>query len=203
MIVGDDRVAGIIPLLVIDDPAVISPVLDVLVDAGLTAVEVVMRTPVSLNALQLVAADGRFAPLAGTVLTSRQVDEVSEAGAVAVVSPGFDAEVSRACTVLSVEHIPGVATATEVLAARAAGVARQKLFPAESVGGHRVIRAWADAIPGVQFMPSGGVSDRNAREYLATPGVFAVSGSWLTPREELARGDIPAIKHRLNAWEGR
>lgn len=97
---------------------------------------------------------------------------------------------------LGVTLIPGVATATESMAARARGLRLQKFFPAEASGGAAALRALAGPLPDVTFCPTGGVSEARLGEYLQVANVACVGGSWLVTREDLAAGDVGAVRAR-------
>ena len=122
-----------------------------------------------------------------------QVDLAVEAGARFVVTPGLSARVVERCRELDVLVIPGVATATEVIAALDHGLDLLKLFPAEAAGGVALLRALHGPFPGVRLIPTGGVSAANAASYLALPSVAAVGGSWMVAPELIAARDFAAV----------
>lgn len=186
--------AGIVPVLVIDDASVGSRLFAALVDGGIRCVEITLRTPPALELIELAARD--FPELlvgAGTVLSVGDVDRVADAGARFAVSPGFDEAVVSHSLSLGVLPMPGVATATEVQRARAAGLSHLKFFPAESLGGVAAISALAGPFADVRFMPSGGLTAANAAPYLASPAVFAISGGWMATRTLIADSDWATI----------
>ena len=150
--------------------------------------------PAIRAAAEAAAAD--FLVGAGTVLTAADVERAVEAGARFVVSPGFDDAVVARSADVGVPSVPGVATATEVQRAQAAGLARLKFFPAGPMGGLATIEALSAPFPGVLFMPSGGVGASNAAEYAGSHAVFAVSGSWMAPRALIAEGAWAEITRR-------
>ncbi|KEP76101.1 keto-deoxy-phosphogluconate aldolase, partial [Microbacterium sp. SUBG005] len=115
-------------------------------------------------------------------------------GATYLVSPGFDDAVAQRAAQRGVPLVPGIATATEIQRAIAAGLDHLKVFPAVAVGGAAALKAFAGPFPGVRFLPSGGVSAANAAEYLALPSVFAVSGSWMVPAAALAARDAESVR---------
>jgi 2-dehydro-3-deoxyphosphogluconate aldolase/(4S)-4-hydroxy-2-oxoglutarate aldolase len=141
-----------------------------------------------------MAAHGGLIVGAGTVLTPEQVDACAAAGAQFIVSPGFDEDVVARAQEAGLGVLPGVATATEVQRALRSGLTELKLFPADRLGGIAMIDSLRGPFPDLRFMPSGGVTAGNAVEYLAHPGVFAISGSWMATRAAIASGDFAGIR---------
>ncbi|WP_227000562.1 bifunctional 4-hydroxy-2-oxoglutarate aldolase/2-dehydro-3-deoxy-phosphogluconate aldolase [Protaetiibacter intestinalis] len=186
---------GIVPVVVLDDPDAGPDLAAALAAGGIGCAEITLRTPAGIPAIaRISAADPGFLVGAGTVLEPRQVDEVADAGARFVVSPGLDPEIVERALARGLEVLPGVATASEVQRALRLGLDRVKFFPAEVLGGRAAIEALSGPFPGMRFLPSGGVTAANAADYLATPAVFAVSGSWMVPRSDVAAGDWAAIE---------
>jgi 2-dehydro-3-deoxyphosphogluconate aldolase/(4S)-4-hydroxy-2-oxoglutarate aldolase len=183
----------LLPVVVLDDPGSAADLAAALVAGGLPLAEVTFRTPRAVESLRLMAANTDLCVGAGTVLTVDQVDAAVEAGARFVVSPGLNEGVVRRCAELDVLAIPGVATATEITDALAAGVRVAKLFPAAQLGGPPAVRALAGPFPQMRFVPTGGISAEIAPEYLSHPAVLAVGGSWMVPAEAMTRRDFARI----------
>ena len=188
----------VIPVAVVRDPASALPLARALASGGLSVAEVTLRTPAAVEAIRVLAAEPEFLVGAGTVVRPEQVDVAVEAGAQFIVSPGFSDEVVRRCAALDVPVLPGVATATEVMAALEHGLSVLKLFPAEALGGIPTLKALGGPFPDVRFVPTGGVSADNLAAYLAVPSVAAVGGSWMVAPDLVAAGDFDAIE-RLTA----
>jgi len=184
----------IVPVVVLDDAAFAPDLADALAAGGIPCAEITLRTPAALDAIRAIAGRSGFAVGAGTVTTARQVDEAVDAGATYLVSPGFDDAVAERAAARGVPLVPGVATATEIQRAVAAGLDHLKVFPAAAVGGPSALRAFAGPFPDVRFLPSGGGSAANAGKYLALSSVFAVSGSWMVPAAALAARDAETIR---------
>ncbi|WP_136588124.1 MULTISPECIES: bifunctional 4-hydroxy-2-oxoglutarate aldolase/2-dehydro-3-deoxy-phosphogluconate aldolase [Actinomycetes] len=161
---------------------------------GITCVEVTLRTAAGLESLAVLARETNLLVGAGTVLSRGQVEAVAAADARFVVSPGFDDDVVNATRSAGMISLPGVATATEIQRAVAAGVETLKFFPADRLGGLDTIRALAAPFTGVRFVPSGGINNRNAAEYLTHPAIAAVSGSWVVPADAVAAEDGESIE---------
>lgn len=161
---------------------------DGLLRGGLNIVEVGLRTPYSMTALAELARGGELIVGAGTVLDGAQAEAALDAGARFLVTPGYADDIVEVARRRDVPIVPGVATATEVLRARQAGLRFVKLFPANVLGGLKLIDALSAAFGDMSFMPSGGVSEATLAEHLSHPAVAAVSGSWLTSGALLDRG---------------
>jgi len=193
----------VVPVIVIDDAARARDVAEALAEGGIHCAEITLRTPAGLAAISTVAGVPDFVVGAGTVLTSAQVDEVVDAGARFVVSPGFDEEVVARAQELGIDVVPGVATASDIQRALRSGLTSLKLFPADRLGGLDAIHALSAPFGNVSFMPSGGVTAANAVEYLADPAVFAVSGSWMASRQMIAAGQFSLIRDLSTAISDR
>ncbi len=184
------RLAPVIPVLVIDDPAHAAPLARALVAGGLFALEVTLRTPAAIEAIQEMARVDGAVVGAGTVTTSGARQAVADAGANFAVSPGL---IAGETVQGPLPLLPGVATATELMAGLAAGFTHFKLFPANVVGGTGALKAFAGPFPHAQFCPTGGVDASNASDYLAQPNVVCVGGSWVAPAAAMRAGDWDSI----------
>jgi len=120
---------------------------------------------------------------AGTSLSSRDVEAAKEAGAQFGVSPGTTQTVLDAAAANDLPLLPGVSTASEVMALLERGIETMKFFPAEAAGGTRMLKALSAPLQAAKFCPTGGVSLANAPDYLALTNVVCVGGSWVAPRE--------------------
>ena len=179
--------APVIPVLVVDDLEHAIPLGRALVAGGLPALEVTLRTPIALQCIERMAGEIEGAVVgAGTVLTASQRQACADVGAKFCVSPGL---IGGECDEGPVPLLPGVATATELMAGLAAGFTRFKLFPANIVGGVDALKAFASPFGQAKFCPTGGVNAKNAADYLALPNVACVGGSWVAPPDAVRSGD--------------
>jgi 2-dehydro-3-deoxyphosphogluconate aldolase/(4S)-4-hydroxy-2-oxoglutarate aldolase len=179
--------APVIPVLIVEDIAHAVPLGRALVAGGLSVLEITLRTPVALQCIERMAGEIEGAVVgAGTVLTGPMREAVADIGGQFCVSPGLiEGETDEGPTPL----LPGIATATELMAGLAAGFTRFKLFPANIVGGVEALKAFASPFQQARFCPTGGVNARNAADYLALPNVVCVGGSWVAPAEAVRAGD--------------
>jgi|SRR4051794_16378863 2-dehydro-3-deoxyphosphogluconate aldolase/(4S)-4-hydroxy-2-oxoglutarate aldolase len=184
---------GIVPVVVLEELDTAVPVAAALAEGGLPVAEVTFRTAVAADAIARIAAATDVLVGAGTVVRPEQVDEAVAAGARFIVTPGLSARVIERCRELDVLVIPGVATATEVIAALDLGLDLLKLFPAEAAGGLALLKALRGPFPHVRFVPTGGIGATNAAAYLALPSVRAVGGSWMVAPELIAARDFTAV----------
>jgi 2-dehydro-3-deoxyphosphogluconate aldolase / (4S)-4-hydroxy-2-oxoglutarate aldolase len=174
--------APVVPVLVLDDAAHARPLAAALIAGGLPALEVTLRTPAALDAIQAMSGVPGAVVGAGTLITPEDVRAAKAAGAVFGVSPGATDALLRACEAEGLPLLPGAATASEAMALLERGYDMQKFFPAEASGGIAALAALGGPLPQIGFCPTGGITAQNAPAYLALPNVVCVGGSWLAPR---------------------
>jgi 2-dehydro-3-deoxyphosphogluconate aldolase/(4S)-4-hydroxy-2-oxoglutarate aldolase len=188
---GIMALAPVIPVLVIEEVAQAVPLGRALVAGGLPVLEVTLRTPAAMACVERMKAEVEGAVVGvGTVLDMPTLRAAAAIGAAFAVSPGL---IEGATADGPLPLLPGVATATELMAGLARGFTRFKLFPANVVGGVDALKAFASPFPQARFCPTGGVNARNAADYLALPNVACVGGSWVAPAEALRAGDWDRI----------
>ena len=186
--------APVIPVIVLDDASQAVPLARALVDGGVNALEVTLRTPAGFESIRRIAAEVPDALVgAGTITRASEFAQVAAAGARFAFSPGWSERLSAAAADTGIEFIPGVMTPSEAMAASSSGHRYLKLFPAAVAGGVNMLRSMAGPFPDLRFCPTGGVDEAVLASYLALPNVFAVGGSWLVPARALAAGDWAAI----------
>lgn len=187
------RLAPVVPVLVIDDLAHAKRLAEALVAGGLPALEVTLRTPVALDAIRAMAEVPGGIVGAGTLLTPADVKAAKAAGATFGVSPGATDRIIAACEDEGLPLLPGAATASEIMALLEKGYTVQKFFPAEQAGGAAYLKSIGSPIPQVKFCPTGGISLKIAPDYLILKNILCVGGSWVAPKDAMARGDWAAI----------
>ena len=169
-------------MLTIEHVADAVPLARALVAGGVRTLEITLRTAVAIEAAKAVIADVPDAIVGiGTVLSVADLAHANTLGARFTVSPGATRELLDAAAGSDLPLLPGVATASELMAARERGFDTLKFFPAEQSGGIAMLRAWAGPFPDVKFCPTGGIGEANAAKWLAEPMVLAVGGSWMSP----------------------
>jgi 2-dehydro-3-deoxyphosphogluconate aldolase/(4S)-4-hydroxy-2-oxoglutarate aldolase len=185
----------VIPVVVIDEAADAVPLARALARGGIAVMEITLRTPAGLRAIERVAAEVPETTVgAGTVTTPEEAEAARRAGARFLVTPGATDRLLAAALDTGLPLLPGASTLTEILRLREHGQRAVKFFPAEAAGGTAYLSAVAGPVPDVRFCPTGGITPANRARYLALPNVGCVGGSWLTPRAEMRAGNWAAIE---------
>lgn len=170
----------VLPVVVFHELSEVIPKLTALDRGGIHAAEITFRTDCAADAIKLAAEQlPQMLIGAGTVLNARQCEQAVEAGAAFIVSPGMAEDAAAVCREYGLPYLPGCATPTEIIRARALGLDVIKFFPAGVYGGLKAIRALAPVFPDVRFVPTGGVDESNLAEYLTCPAVLAAGGSFM------------------------
>jgi 2-dehydro-3-deoxyphosphogluconate aldolase/(4S)-4-hydroxy-2-oxoglutarate aldolase len=183
----------VIPVIVIQRLQDAVPLAEALVAGGVRVLEVTLRTPVALQAMEAMAKVPGSIVGAGTLRSPADVKAARDAGCLFGVSPGFTEALAEACQREGLPLLPGVSTASEVMRANAAGYGFLKLFPAVAVGGVNLLKALGGPFPDVAFCPTGGITPETAPQFLKLPNVKVCGGSWLTPQEAIDAGDWARI----------
>jgi 2-dehydro-3-deoxyphosphogluconate aldolase/(4S)-4-hydroxy-2-oxoglutarate aldolase len=185
----------IIPVIVIDEPKDAVPLATALLSGGLPIAEITLRTPVALEALRRITQEQpeMFAG-AGTVLNVRQAEQARKAGAHFVVSPGLSRGVVHYCLEHDLPVYPGVATGSEIEAALELGLNLLKLWPIDTLGGVNYLKLLSGPFGGVEFNPSGGITEATFESYLALNNVVACGGSWMAPQDWIAGKQFEKIR---------
>jgi 2-dehydro-3-deoxyphosphogluconate aldolase/(4S)-4-hydroxy-2-oxoglutarate aldolase len=188
------RRVGVVPVVTIDEADIAVPLARALLAGGIDVIEVTLRTPAAVEAIRRIAAElPETAAGAGTVLTSGQAEEAILAGAGFLVSPGLTPLLAETGLAAPVPLLPGVATASEAMAAAEHGFTFLKFFPAETVGGAAALKSLAAPLPHLRFCPTGGIDAAKASSYLALPNVVCVGGSWMAPADAVKARDWDRI----------
>jgi 2-dehydro-3-deoxyphosphogluconate aldolase/(4S)-4-hydroxy-2-oxoglutarate aldolase len=184
----------VIPILTIEDAASAVPLARALADGGLDVMEVTLRTPAALAAIRSIAHGAPEIVLgAGTILDRNDLGRALDAGARFIVTPGLTDDLIEALAAASVPVLPGVATASEVMRGRDAGLTHFKFFPAEASGGAATLAAFLGPFAACRFCPTGGINATNAPAYFALSNVLCVGGAWVAPTAAVRAGDWAAI----------
>ncbi|MEU0174504.1 bifunctional 4-hydroxy-2-oxoglutarate aldolase/2-dehydro-3-deoxy-phosphogluconate aldolase [Streptomyces massasporeus] len=195
--------APVVPVVVIEDAGDAVPLARALVAGGLPAIEVTLRTPAALEAIREIAREVPGAVVgAGTVIRPAQVAEAVAAGSRFLVSPGWTDVLLDAMRTSGVPFLPGVSTASEVVALLERGVREMKFFPAQAAGGTAYLKSLSGPLPQARFCPTGGIGPSSAPDYLALPNVGCVGGSWMLPQDALAARDWGRVEELARAAAG-
>ena len=192
-----DRISriGIVPVIKIEDLADAAPLAKALCEGGLPLGEVTFRTDLAKDAMILMKKERPDMLLgAGTVLTKKQVDDAIEAGAEFIVSPGLNPEIVAYCLERQIPIVPGTANPSDIETALSFGLDTVKFFPAEQLGGVKMIKALAGPYVNVKFMPTGGVKESNICEYLAYDKIIACGGTWMIDQKLIKEKNFDQIR---------
>jgi 2-dehydro-3-deoxyphosphogluconate aldolase / (4S)-4-hydroxy-2-oxoglutarate aldolase len=180
----------VIPVIVIERLEDAVPMAQALVAGGVKVLEVTLRTPVALAAMEAIAKAVPEAVVgAGTVRNVSDAQAVKNAGCQFAVSPGYLADIGARCRDIGLPLLPGVATSSEVMQASNEGYRFLKFFPATAAGGLPMLKAWASVFSDVVFCPTGGITPDSAPQFLSLPNVVVCGGSWLTPADLMRNKD--------------
>ncbi len=190
---------GVVPVVAIDAADHALPLADALLTGGLPVVEITFRTQAAAEAIRILSHERPDLIVgAGTVLTPETVKTAVDAGAQFAVAPGFNPRVVQAARELNLPFVPGIATPSDIEAALECGLRLLKFFPAEALGGTKLLSALSAPYrhTGARFMPTGGISPTNLDGYLALDTVAAVGGTWIAKKEDMAQGNWNEIAGR-------
>lgn len=185
---------GVVPVVVLNDASDALPLAKALTEGGLPCAEVTFRTQAAEESIRLMSE--KYPEMlvgAGTVLTTDQVDRAMAAGAKFIVSPGFDPEIVDYCIQKEIPIFPGCITPSEVAQAVKRGLKVVKFFPAEQAGGVAMIKAMAAPYTMVKFMPTGGISAKNLKDYLECDKIICCGGSWMVKGDLITAGEFDKI----------
>ncbi len=186
---------GVVPVVVLEEAKDALPLAKALVEGGLPCTEVTFRTEAAEESIRLMSE--KYPEMlvgAGTVLTTKQVDRAAAAGAKFIVSPGFDPEIVDYCLEKKIPVFPGCITPSEVAQAVKRGLEVVKFFPAEQAGGVAMIKAMAAPYTMVKFMPTGGISAKNLKDYLSFGKILCCGGSWMVKGDMIRNGEFDKIR---------
>ena len=188
-------------MLVVENADDAVPVAQALLDAGVNAMELTLRTPAAIESLRRIRTEvPEIVAGIGTVLTPEQLEDVAKAGAQFAVAPGTNPRVIKAAQDLGIPFAPGVATPSDIELAVELGCRELKFFPAETSGGLKHLKSMAApyAHLGLRYIPLGGVNADNLQTYLEDPLILAVGGSWLAKRDAIEQHDWDGIRGRAS-----
>ncbi|QEE09622.1 bifunctional 4-hydroxy-2-oxoglutarate aldolase/2-dehydro-3-deoxy-phosphogluconate aldolase [Bartonella kosoyi] len=189
----------VIPILTINNLQDAVPLARALVKGGLKTIEITLRTPHALKAIQIMTQEVPEAIVgAGTILNTTHYEQAEQAGAKFIVSPGLSNELINCAKNSEIPLLPGAMTPSELMQALDKGYSYLKFFPAKTAGGLAFIQALASPFSEIFFCPTGGLTQKSATQWLQLPNVFCVGGSWIAPQQLIAIKDwdsMSALAH--------
>ena len=184
----------IVPVVVLDKVEDAVPLAHALLEGGIKLIEVTLRTAAGLNAISRIAKEvPEIIVGAGTVLSAEQYRQAMAAGAQYLISPGLTPAIAEVAAKHSLPYLPGVATPSECMLAMEYSIPVVKFFPASLIGGTPLLKQFASVFSNLKFVPTGGIDAGNAKDYLSLPNVVSVGGSWVAPKDAIAKGDWKKI----------
>lgn len=184
----------VVPVVVIDDAKDAVPAAQAMLAGGVDVMEITFRTEAAPEAIKAVAENCPDVLVgAGTILNLEQCKLAVEMGAKFIVSPGFDKDVVAWCIENNIPVTPGCVTPTEITAAVNMGLKIIKFFPANVYGGLNAMKNLSAPFVGIKFLPTGGINTENIKEYIDSPFIHAVGGSWVCPKADIAAGNFEKI----------
>ena len=184
----------VVPVVVLDKVEDAVPLAKAMAAGGVDTMEITFRTACAPDAIRAVAeACPDVLVGAGTIVNLDQCKLAIEMGAKFIVSPGFDHEIVGYCVANGVAVAPGCVTPTEIMGALKHGLKMVKFFPANVYGGLKALKNLAGPFVGLKFLPTGGVNNDNIKEFIDTPFIHAVGGSWVCPKADVAAGNWDKI----------
>jgi 2-dehydro-3-deoxyphosphogluconate aldolase/(4S)-4-hydroxy-2-oxoglutarate aldolase len=189
------RLSPVMPVVIIEEAEIAPELARAFVRGGLRAVEITLRTPAALAAIEAIARHvPEIAVGAGTVLSAEDLRAAAGAGATFAISPGATSALLSAAASAPIPYLPAVATASELMQGLAAGHHCFKFFPAGPAGGIAMLKSFAGPFPQARFCPTGGITQESVKTYLDLPNVLCAGGSWLSPADALAARDWKRIE---------
>ncbi|MGJ0489950.1 bifunctional 4-hydroxy-2-oxoglutarate aldolase/2-dehydro-3-deoxy-phosphogluconate aldolase [Methylobacter sp.] len=187
----------VVPVMVINKLEHAVPLAHALVEGGLKVLEITLRTPIALDAIKRIKAEVPGAIVgAGTVINLDTLKKAIDVGSEFLVSPGVTESLIDAAIKSGVPILPGVISPSEVMRLMEKGITEMKFFPAEAAGGIPMLKSIGGPLPQVTFCPTGGISLKNAADYLALSNVACIGGSWMAPADLVDKEDWDEIKRR-------
>ena len=192
--------APVVPVITIEDASAAVPLARALVAGGLPVVEITLRTEAAVEAARAIIAEVKEAVVGiGTVLTPDDLQRAEGLGAAFAISPGMSIELLHAAASGNLPFVPGIQTASDLIACVTRGYDLVKFFPAVPAGGLATLNALGGPFPNVRFCPTGGIGEADAAQWLAHPRVVAVGGSWVAPASDIKAGAWSKIEARARA----
>lgn len=179
----------VVPVIVVDDVEQAVNLGKALVAGGVPVLEVTLRTEAALEAITALRKEVPEAIVgAGTVCSREQYIQAVEAGSQFIISPGLTPDLLKVGKEYDIPYLPAVATISDILLGLEYGYDHFKFFPAEVNGGVKALKAFSGPLPQIRFCPTGGINEKNFKDYLALDSVLCVGGSWIVPTDLVKAG---------------
>ncbi len=186
----------VIPVLTLDDIDTSLKVADILIEAGLTNLEVTLRTTNALKCIEAIKKEFPSANIgAGTIIEKKQFQQIKDVGALFAVSPGWSINLVNEAKKVGIAYLPGASTPSEIISLFEAGVSFQKFFHASQSGGYKMLKAYSNIFPQISFCPTGGISKKDFKNYLELDNVLCLGGSWMVSDKDILEKNYGNIEN--------
>ena len=193
----------IVPVVVIDDVQHALPLAEALLEAGIQTIEVTLRTEAAIDSIeQMVKHCPEMTVGAGSVRHADQILQAQSVGAEFCICPGYSETLFEQASKCEMRFVPGIASAAEAVKVLEWGYSFVKFFPAELLGGVKMISALSAPLPELRFFPTGGITEQLASNYLSQDAVVCLGGTWFVKPEKIASGDFDWITQRAREAVG-
>jgi len=186
----------VIPVLTLNEINSSLKVAEVLIEEGLSNLEITLRTPNALKCIEAIAKEFPQANVgAGTIVRKEQLQQIKDVGCTFAVSPGFTKILVHEAKRIDMPYLPGASTPSEIIELLELGVTFQKFFHAGNSGGYKMLQAYANIFSEVKFCPTGGIGATDFKDYLKLNNVVCLGGSWMVPNKDVENMNISNIKN--------
>ncbi len=186
----------VIPVLTLNEINSSLKVAEVLIEEGLTNLEITLRTPNALACIEAIAKEFPQANVgAGTIVRKEQLQQIKDVGCTFAVSPGFTKTLVTEAKRIEMPYLPGASTPSEIIELLELGVTFQKFFHAGNSGGYKMLQAYANIFSEVKFCPTGGIGESDFKAYLKLNNVVCLGGSWMVPNKDIENMNFSNIKN--------
>lgn len=185
--------APILPVILLNDVKDALPLADALAEGGITTLEITLRTPAGLKAIEALAKRSDLTLGAGTIIEVSQLAQVKNAGATFAISPGITPALVTEAQKIHLPYLPAIATPSDILIAKQFDLSFLKFYPANLFGGINALKNYSVLFPQIKFCPTGGIDNKNLCDYLKLPNVVSVGGSWLVSSALIEKKDWKKI----------
>lgn len=194
------KAVKVIALIRADSSASLVDCAKALAAGGLDAIELTMTTPGAIRLLEKATSElPDFLFGLGTVLDAETARAGILAGAKFIVTPATRPDVIEVCKRYSVPVFSGALTPTEIVRAWEAGSDAIKIFPAEFFG-PAYIKSVKAPFPQIDFVPTGGVNEKNVGDFLKAGATATAAGSSLVEAKALKEKNWAAITAKAQAF---
>ena len=173
----------VLPVLEIERNVDPEKLVGALIDGEINTVEITIRNEMGYKHIELIRK--RFPEIkvgVGTVLNINQLLNSIDSGAQFAVSPGYEFELALKAKELKFHYLPGISSSSEIMSLLKIGFNIFKFFPANDLGGISYLKSLSGPFPKVLFCATGGINEKNYKEWIAEKNVLCVGGSWLAPK---------------------